>query len=151
MRKEVISLDSAVNNEKYFPLQLYNSLFKDFAEGIETNDYELLSNIVEPYFMKRKLAPNLDRVHEALQEDNLEFKLEYNRKNADETTMFLYNIENFFVAGGPTEYIRRLDRTYFQANRSKYTVQPGESYSFSHPTLNKKNEIEYIDREIQCT
>jgi hypothetical protein len=34
VKQPVLKLDSPVNNQKYFPLQTYVALFKDFAEAL---------------------------------------------------------------------------------------------------------------------
>jgi hypothetical protein len=65
MRKDVVSLESPVNNEKYFPHQTYVSLFKDFAEAIESNDTEALVQSTEPLFLS-KFGPILDEAHSML-------------------------------------------------------------------------------------
>lgn len=54
---------------------------------------------MEPHFYKHHLSPNLEHLLKAMAEDKLSMKIEYNRKNADETAMFLYDIENIFLVG----------------------------------------------------
>ncbi|TNV73089.1 hypothetical protein FGO68_gene10189 [Halteria grandinella] len=150
-RREVKNLESAVNNEKYFSLQTYVGLFKDFAEGIQQNDQDSLQDITEKQFFHNKLSPKLYHVHEELNKDNLQIKIEYNRKNADETAMFLYNIENIFLIGesqGSSKSI--LDRSRFQKSKLTYTVDEDQEYSFTHPHLNAKNEVEYIEKNLKC-
>ena len=62
MRKEVGNLESPVNNEKYFNKQFYVGLFKDFAESLESNDFDTLSSLTEPSFRKR-IGSALEATH----------------------------------------------------------------------------------------
>jgi hypothetical protein len=66
IRKEVGSLDTPVNNEKYFPAQLYVGLFKDYAEALHSNDFETLTQLLEPSF-RRQMTPNLEHFHQVLE------------------------------------------------------------------------------------
>jgi hypothetical protein len=118
-----------VNPEKYFPLQIYSGLFKDFAEGLQTNDIDMLVDITEPHFLYYKLAPNLELIHNSLKTDSLELKIEYNKKHSDETTVFLYNIDSYFIVGskeigGRNSYMATMDRTYFRKNQSHFNIEP---------------------------
>lgn len=90
-------MESPVPIEKYFPLQKYVSLFKDFAESIQTFDYDTISNIVEPSF-RQKLLPKLDIAEKMMNKYDLEFKIQNERKN-DSTDFFLYNVENYLLCG----------------------------------------------------
>ncbi len=45
-----------------------------------------------------------------LEEEGLEFKIENHRKQADETSVFLYNIENFFIVDSEASDRRPIDR-----------------------------------------
>lgn len=41
----------------------------------------------------------MEEVQKELKATGLQIGIENNRKQSDETTMFLYNIENFFIVG----------------------------------------------------
>lgn len=71
-------------------------LFKDFSESLQSNDFEELTRITEPSF-RRKTGAGLEVMHKNLKEQGLEMGIEYNRKHADETSVFLYKIENYFI------------------------------------------------------
>lgn len=46
-----------------------------------------------------------------MEEEGLEMRVENNRKQADETAVFLYNIENFFIVDSQSKQYRRpIDR-----------------------------------------
>jgi hypothetical protein len=79
-------------------LQTYVSLFKDFAEALKYDDFDTITTLCEPS-MRRKVGERMEEVHKELKETGLEIGIENNRKQSDETTMFLYNIENYFIVG----------------------------------------------------
>lgn len=149
MRNEVQSLESPVNNEKYFPQQTYVGLFKDFAEALQSNDYETLMTLTEPS-MREQIGPNLDELHSLLKEENLDFKIECNRKHADETSIFLYNIENFFLVD--TKSHASLNRSKFREEWSNLTMQDGEEFKVSYPYLDPRtNEASFKEKDISLT
>ncbi len=50
--------------------------------------------------MRRKVGERLEEVQKGLKETGLAIKIENNRKQSDETSMFLYDINNYFIVGG---------------------------------------------------
>ena len=61
----------------------------------------------------------MESVAKMLKETGLELRIENNRKNHDETTMFLYNVENYFIIGANDE---TLDRDKLHESRMRYHV-----------------------------
>jgi hypothetical protein len=49
--------------------------------------------------MRRQVGNSMEAVHCLIKESGLELKLSSNRRNQDETAVFLYDVENFFVIG----------------------------------------------------
>ena len=122
LRREVACMDSPVNNAKYFPQETYVGLFKEFAEAIAANDWEALSMVTEPKFA-RGFQEGLDEAHKVMAEEGLEVRVENNRKQTDETTIFLYNIENFFIVDSQSKQYRRpIDRHRLQSGRQSLAV-----------------------------
>ena len=62
LKKPVQNLDCPVDKEKYFNLTTYISLFKDYAESLQSNDYNSLVTFLEPSFAK-KVGSTLERAH----------------------------------------------------------------------------------------
>ncbi len=74
-------------------------MFKDFAEAIQQDDFDAITSLCEPS-MRRKVGERLEEVQKGLKETGLAIKIENNRKQTDETSMFLYDINNYFIVGG---------------------------------------------------
>ena len=65
----------------------------------------------------------------------------------DETTMFLYNIENYFLVG----VNHQLDRDIISADRQAFSFEKDERFKVSNPVRSQTNEIEYVEKDIACT
>ena len=67
----------------------------------------------------------MEAVHSLITESGLELKLSSNRRNQDETTVFLYDVENFFVIGANDS---NLDRDRLLRDKLKYHYQDDEEF-----------------------
>jgi hypothetical protein len=65
-----LNLESPVNNQKYFPLQTYVGLFKDFAEALKYDDFDTIATLCEPS-MRRKVGERMEEVQKELKETGL--------------------------------------------------------------------------------
>ena len=72
-------------------------------------------------------------------ESGLELKLSSNRRNQDETTVFLYDVENFFVIGANDA---TLDRDRLHQDKLKYHYEDNEEFQMTFPHLAPTGEIQ---------
>ncbi len=89
----------------------------------------------------------MSEVQKMLGETGLELKIENNRKQSDETAVFLYDIDNYFIVGSDPQ----LDRDLFKMKKESYQSQENEMFNFTHPYLSPTNEVKYVEKEISCT
>ena len=98
--------------------------------------------------MRRQVGNSMEAVSSLLTESGLELKLSSNRRNQDETTVFLYDVENYFVIGAndPT-----LDRDRLHKDKLKYHYQEDEEFQMTFPHLAPTGEIQQIEKTLKCT
>jgi len=90
----------------------------------------------------------MDMFRSMMNEANLEIKIAGNRRNQDETSVFLYNVENYFVVGANDI---TLDRDKLHAERIKFHVQQDEEFLMTTPHLAPTGEIQQIEKKMNCT
>ena len=75
--------------------------------------------------MRRQLGSQMESVKTMLDETGLELRISGNRRNQDETVLFLYDVENVFVVGAND---LTLDRDRLHHDRLKYTFNHNEEF-----------------------
>eukprot|EP00347_Sterkiella_histriomuscorum_P003314 403364758 len=149
MRKPIENLDSPVTLEKYVTLHHYNSLFKNFAEAIQENDYETISEICEPTMAKR-IGENMEIAHKEFfssekgqKKARYQLKIENHRKHTDETELFLFNVENYLLVNCDINRQKIKDE-----GLGKYKLYQKEQISFQTPAYSETGQQLFLNKNL---